>query len=200
LQNARPKITAIRSLKFATAWTIMSYTTAAVWRDHCHSGTRALQQQHYTTPLGDEFMKRSKKGFTLIELLIVVVIIGILAAIAIPKFAATKERAYVATMKTDLKNLVTAEEGFASANNGTYFSGTVDNTAGGTLPVVTTGSYVPSAGVKVVVALNAAAGALPAGWSAVATSKQTQKVCDIFVNQKAGVTYATDDGVPNCMP
>ncbi len=58
-------------------------------------------------------MKRNTKGFTLIELLIVVVIIGILAAIAIPKFAATKERAYVASMKTDLRNIVTAEEGYA---------------------------------------------------------------------------------------
>jgi type IV pilus assembly protein PilA len=52
------------------------------------------------------------RGFTLIELLIVVVIVGLLAAIAIPKLANTKQKAYVAQMKSDLKNLATAEEGF----------------------------------------------------------------------------------------
>ena len=54
----------------------------------------------------------NRKGFTLIELLIVVVIIGILAAIAIPKFANTKEKAILASMKSDLRNLVTAEEAY----------------------------------------------------------------------------------------
>ena len=59
----------------------------------------------------------NRKGFTLIELLIVVVIIGILAAIAIPKFANTKQKAIVASMKSDLWNLVTAQEAFFSDNN-----------------------------------------------------------------------------------
>jgi type IV pilus assembly protein PilA len=56
----------------------------------------------------------NRKGFTLIELLIVVVIIGILAAIAIPKFANTKGKAYVTAMKSDLRNLVSAQESFFS--------------------------------------------------------------------------------------
>jgi type IV pilus assembly protein PilA len=45
----------------------------------------------------------NKKGFTLIELLIVVVIIGILAAIAIPRFGQTRERAFVSAMQSDLR-------------------------------------------------------------------------------------------------
>src|SRR5256714_6414632 len=63
-------------------------------------------------PRMGDFMNR--KGFTLIELLIVVVIIGILAAIAIPKFANTKSKAYITAMKSDLRNLVSAEESFFS--------------------------------------------------------------------------------------
>lgn len=59
---------------------------------------------------------RNKKGFTLIELLIVVVIIGILAAIAIPRFASTKGKAFDAAAKTDLRNAMTAQEAYFSDN------------------------------------------------------------------------------------
>jgi prepilin-type N-terminal cleavage/methylation domain-containing protein len=69
-------------------------------------------------------MPTIRKGFTLIELLIVVVIIGILAAIAIPKFANTKNKAYVASMKSDLRNLVSAQESYFSDNNSTYAAST----------------------------------------------------------------------------
>src|SRR6476659_10271057 len=73
-------------------------------------------------------VQSKKKGFTLIELCIVVGIIGMLAAIAIPKFANTKEKAYVASMKADLRNLATYEESYAADSAGAYFSGSASGT------------------------------------------------------------------------
>ena len=89
----------------------------------------------------------NRKGFTLIELLIVVVIIGILAAIAIPKFANTKQKAIVASMKSDLRNLVTAQEAFFSDNNdyaGNVINGNQVNGVAGAGKV----SFVPSTGQR----------------------------------------------------
>jgi prepilin-type N-terminal cleavage/methylation domain-containing protein len=56
----------------------------------------------------------SSKGFTLIEMLIVVVIIGILAAIAVPRFSSAKGKAYDGTAKSDLRNAMTAQEAYYS--------------------------------------------------------------------------------------
>lgn len=134
-----------------------------------------------------------RQGFTLIELLIVVVIIGILAAIAIPKFANTKEKAYFATMKGDLRNLATAQEGHAADNEGAYISGTATGPAA--LPGST---YSPSPGVTLEVTATAS------GWSAVASMATTPKKCGVFVDNNdppaapGGTNPATIPGEPRC--
>src|SRR3979490_83632 len=91
----------------------------------------------------------NRKGFTLIELLIVVVIIGILAAIAIPKFANTKAKAYIASMKSDLRNLVTAEEAYFadSVKYSATTSCTTPPTAGTVNFCVTTGNTLGTVGL-----------------------------------------------------
>ena len=119
-------------------------------------------------------MLRNRKGFTLIELLIVVVIIGILAAIAIPKFANTKDKAYVAAMKSDLRNLATYEEQYAADNNGAYFSG--NGVAQG---------FNPSKDVTVTA--TAVAGPPPA-WTATAAHALSAKKCDHGVTTPSVIT------------
>lgn len=82
---------------------------------------RGCSRNSAITVRGSHMKKRQRSGFTLIELLIVVVIIGILAAIAIPKFKSTKGKSYAATLKSDLRNLATAEEAYFY-ETGTYAS------------------------------------------------------------------------------
>lgn len=123
-------------------------------------------------------MTTYKKGFTLIELLIVVVIIGILASIAIPKFSNTKEKAYVAAMKSDLRNLATYEEQYAADNNGSYFGGTATSAT----PLQ---GFSPSQNVTITVTNVAGP---PPTWTASATHTQTAKTCDSNVTAQGVIT------------
>ena len=120
---------------------------------------------------------RVSNGFTLIELLIVVVIIGILASIAIPKFANTKQKAYEASMRTDLKNLGTAMESYFS--DYTTYPATVTDL--GT-------SYTASAGVVVILG-----GVTSSSWRATATHPMSPKRCKLAVG-----TTRTYDAVVTC--
>ena len=127
-----------------------------------------------------------RRGFTLIELLIVVVIIGILAAIAIPKFASTKERAYVAKMKGDLRNLATAQESYSADNAGAYYGGAVPNAAL---------TYNPSSGITITITF-----AANSGWAAIASMPAvTTRTCALYVGATTPVPPpAVAEGVLAC--
>ena len=69
-------------------------------------------------------MTGNRKGFTLIEVLIVAAVIGVLAAVAVPRYSSSKDKAFAAAMKADLHTVAIFEEQYAAENHGQYFSGT----------------------------------------------------------------------------
>jgi type IV pilus assembly protein PilA len=130
-------------------------------------------------------MRAGRSGFTLIELLIVVVIIGLLAAIAMPKLANTKEKAVLAAMRSDLRNLASVQETYWTDNKVYY---------GGVIPSLATFQYQPSVGVAVTVV-----SATAAGWSAQASAPSyTGETCVIFYGSAPPIPPATVDAAVAC--
>lgn len=125
--------------------------------------------------------RTARGGFTLIELLIVVVIIGVLAAIAVPKFQNTKGKANLAALKSDLRNLATAEEAYFY-QNGTYTSSLVAL------------NLLPSPGVTFT--FGSVTGG---GWAAKVTHPQAFPIeCALFMGGVPAYAPATIEGVINC--
>ena len=124
-------------------------------------------------------MIRNRKGFTLIELLIVVVIIGILAAIAIPKFANTKDKAKLASVKTDLRNIQSTQEAYLSDSGFYSSSAAAFQASAGNVIVV---NSADSSGYKVTVTNS--------------SISSGNKTCHVEVGSKASST--TVDGVIQC--
>lgn len=126
-------------------------------------------------------MSLRRRGFTLIELLIVVVIIGILAAVAVPKFTSTKGRAYAASLKGDLRNLASAQESYFF-QFATYTTDTVAL------------NFHTSNGTQLTII-----GATSGGWSAITTHPLSYPLtCAMFSGIIAPPAPATDEGVVAC--
>jgi len=132
-------------------------------------------------------MLTRRSGFTLIELLIVIVIIGILASIALPKFSKTRERAYLNSVASDLRNLVSQQELYWSklVTNYSYTSNLSD------MP-----DYDLSSGVTVTIAE-----ASQSGWAATGThvGLSSTQYCAVFAGTVSTVpSPAAAAGVVSC--
>ena len=128
-------------------------------------------------------MTGNRKGFTLIELVIVAAVIGTLAAIAVPLYAGSKDKAYVAAMKADLHIVAFYQEQFAAENHGQYFSGTAT-------PDAPVNNFTPSKDVTVTLTAFNILGSRLADWTAIAKHSQSSQSCEV---RGGTITCTTDN-------
>ena len=117
-------------------------------------------------------MAGHRKGFTLIEIVIVAAVIGTLAAVAVPMYAGSKDKAYVAAMKADLHIVALYEEQFAAENHGQYFSGTAT-------PDAPVNNFTPSKDVTVTLTAFNILGSRLSDWTATAKHSQSSQSCEL---------------------
>ena len=125
-------------------------------------------------------MAGHKKGFTLIEILVCMVVIGVLATVAVPRYSASKNKAVVAVMIADLRSAALYEEQFAAENHGQYFSGTAT-------PDAPLNGFTPSPSVTVTMTAFNIMGSQLADWTAIARHPQSTESCEL----RAGLITCT---------
>jgi prepilin-type N-terminal cleavage/methylation domain-containing protein len=133
------------------------------------------------TSLVEHHLADNRKGFTLIEVVIAALVIGILAAVAVPRLAASKDKAYIAAMKADLHTIAILEEQYAADNHGQYFSGTATSDA----PL---NGFTPSKGVTMTLTAFNILGSQLADWTAVVKHSQTSESCEMHAGEIACTT------------
>lgn len=130
-------------------------------------------------------MVKKNRGFTLIEILVVVVILGTLAAIAVPRYTGAKDKAYQAAMTADLRAGAILEEQYAAENHGQYFSGTATHDS----PL---NGFTPSKDVTVTFTSFNILGSQLGDWVAIARHGQSTENCEM---RSGIITCTTDNGL-----
>lgn len=126
-------------------------------------------------------MSRRRSGFTLIELLVVIVVVGILAVIAVPRYRGAREKSKASLLVTDLRNLATAQEGYLFEHR--TYSADQDSLR-----------YAPTTAVIVTIVE-----ATQTGWSATAAQPTlSAQQCTIFYGNATPIPPAETEGVPAC--
>jgi prepilin-type N-terminal cleavage/methylation domain-containing protein len=117
-------------------------------------------------------MTQNRKAFTLIEVVIVCVVLGVVAAVAVPRFTGAKEKAYQAAMIADLHAIAIVEEQYAAENHGQYFSGTAT-------PDSPLNGFTPSPDITVTLTSFNILGSQLADWTAIVKHKQSSENCEM---------------------